>query len=76
MDTGEQLVRISNLFYEDAIGEGMELFLGQVTVFATVPALQEFISPVFDALEREDYLAAADTIRYGMLPLLSADEKC
>lgn len=75
METGEQLVRISDLFYQDAIGEGMELFLGQAAIFTTVPTLQEFISPVFDALEREDYLAAADIIRYGMLPLLSADEK-
>lgn len=70
METGNQLVHISDLFYKDKIEEGMNLFLSLAGVFAAVPALQEFIDPVFDALERADYLSAADLIRYKMLPLL------
>lgn len=70
MDVKEQLMQISDLFYEDRVKEGVDSFIECVGVFAKVPAFGEFINPVFDALEREDYLYVADILRYEMAVLV------
>lgn len=55
---------IADLFYRNRIAEGMECFMAHVAALGQLPAAVPWINPLFDALERGDYLYAADVLRY------------
>ena len=62
----KKMIEISDLFYQDDTKEGMNLFLQTAAFFAQIPALAVFINPLFDALEQEDYILAADILIHEM----------
>lgn len=55
---------IADLFYRNQSEEGMQRFLANVAALSQDPAAASWINPLFDALERGDYVYAADLLRY------------
>lgn len=55
---------IADLFYRNQPEEGMERFMANVAALGQLPTAASWINPLFDALERGDYLYAADLLRY------------
>ena len=60
---------ISCHFYADEIQEGMESFLKNATRLAEVPGGAERIGDIFDAIERQDYIFAADILQFEIIPM-------
>ena len=58
-------------FYADEIQEGMELFLKNATRLAEVSDASELIEIIFDAIERQDYIFAADILQFEIIPRCS-----
>lgn len=54
----------ADLFYQSRIAEGMECFMAHVASLGQLPTAAPWINPLFDALERGDYLYAADVLCY------------
>ncbi|MCH5252742.1 MAG: hypothetical protein J1F22_07190 [Lachnospiraceae bacterium] len=61
-----KLIEISDCFYQDRTQEGMALFMEMAGLLAQVPAFAVFINPLFDALEQNDYILAADILYHEM----------
>lgn len=66
----EKLSILSDCFYQERNEEGMDLFLNIAGFLGQVPAFKEFINPLFDALELEDYILVADIIQHEMVKRL------
>lgn len=63
----EKLTEISTLFYQEKYEKGMELFMAEVAKLALVPEFSAHINPLFDAVEAQDYVLAADILYYEMV---------
>lgn len=62
----DALKEASDLMYAGRDTEGRQLFLDNVQKLGGIPGIQEVIDPLFDAIERGDYLFLADIIRYDI----------
>lgn len=60
------LIEVSDMMYAGMGSEARKILLDQAEALGTIPGIHEVIDPLFDALEREDYLFAADIIRYDI----------
>ena len=60
---------IANAFYLGENEKGLELFLQGAGALASIPGIADWINPLFDAVERRDYLYAADLLKYEIEPL-------
>lgn len=58
----EKLIEVSDYFYQERTQEGMNLFLSIAGFIAQIPAIAGYINPLFDALEKDDYILAADIL--------------
>ena len=67
----QKLIEISDLFYQDDTEEGMGQFMQTAVLFAQNPALAVYINPLFDALDQQDYILAADILVHEMAAKLS-----
>lgn len=59
--------RIADCFYQERNEEGLQLFMKIAGELGKVTAFSEHIDPLFDALECDDYILAADIISHEML---------
>jgi hypothetical protein len=62
----KQLVDISALFYQERIQEGMNGFMPLIENIVKIPELTEYINPLFDAVEKKDYVLVADIFYHEM----------
>lgn len=62
----ENLLQIATLFYQEKIQEAMKLFLPTVEMIVQIPEFSPLIQPLFDAIEKKDYIMAADIFYYEM----------
>lgn len=62
-----KLVKISNYFYQERNQEGMNLFMETVGMVAQMSSMTEYIEPLFDALENDDYILAADILYHEVV---------
>ncbi|MDY3908542.1 MAG: hypothetical protein SOZ48_02260 [Eubacterium sp.] len=62
-----KLVEISNYFYQERNQEGMNLFMETVGMVAQMSSMTEYIEPLFDALENDDYILAADILYHEVV---------
>ncbi len=62
----KKLIEISDCFYQNRTQEGMALFMETAGLLAQVPAFAAFINPLFDALEQDDFILAADILYHEM----------
>lgn len=62
----QTMIEISSLFYQDRVQEGMAAFMQNVTLLAGMADKQAWVSALFDALDRQDYLYAADILYYEL----------
>ncbi len=61
------LEEISDCFYQERAEDGVSLFMNVVALMAQTPECQNFLNPLFDAIEQGDYLLSADLIYHEML---------
>lgn len=68
----ERIIKIATMFYRGKSEEGMDLFMSVVAKIALVPGVSAYINPLFDAVEAQDYVLAADILYHeiakGMKP--------
>lgn len=62
----EKLIQISTFFYQEKIKEGMEMFMEVIGMVVQIPEFSECINPLFDAVEKKDYVLAADIFYHEM----------
>lgn len=62
----EKLIEISTCFYQERIEDGMGMFLDVVALVSNIPEFAEYINPLFDAVEKRDYVLAADIFYHEM----------
>ena len=60
----EKLTLLADCFYQERNEEGMEQIMELAPFIGMVPQWKAFIDPLFDALEGEDYILAADIIQH------------
>lgn len=56
--------QIAVCFYQNEIADGMDLFMANVAKLGTNKSAAPLINPIFDAIERADYIYAADLLYY------------
>jgi hypothetical protein len=62
----DKLEEISTLFYQEKIQEGMEMFMDVIGMIVQIPEFAPCIDPLFDAVEKKDYVLAADIFYHEM----------
>lgn len=62
----KRLTENANLFYQERIAEGMQLFPGTIEMILQIPEFTELIEPLFQAIENKDYILAADIFYHEM----------
>lgn len=62
-----KLVEISNYFYQERNQEGMNLFMETVGTVAQLSSMAEYVNPLFDALEKDDFILAADILYHEVV---------
>lgn len=65
------LDRIADCFYQERDNEGLQLFMQVAGELGKVTEFSDNIDPLFDALEGDDYVLAADIICHEMLVKIS-----
>jgi hypothetical protein len=63
----ERLLEAADCFYQERNQQGMELFLAEAASLAGVKGYEEQIQALFDALEAEDYILAADLLSHEIV---------
>ena len=71
----QTLIEISTLFYQDRAQEGMAAFMQNVTLLAGMSDKQSQVAALFDALDRQDFLCAADILCYELAGLSFGERK-
>lgn len=66
MEFKEQLIKAADCFYQEKNEEGMQEFMQCAASIGQVPAFSGRIDPLFDALDKEDYILAADILQHEM----------
>ena len=64
----EMIVKVYNMLYSDEPERGVEIFLGNAIGLASIEGIGEWLNPLFDAAERQDYLFMADILCHEILP--------
>ena len=62
----EKLLEISDFFYQENVSEGMENFMNIVEKLVRITGVSQWINPLFDAFEAEDYILAADIMTHEL----------
>lgn len=62
----DKLIEISTLFYQEKIQEGMDMFMEVIELVVQIPEFADCINPLFDAVEKKDYVLAADIFYHEM----------
>lgn len=65
----EKLTLLADCFYQECDEEGMGQIMELAPYIGLVPEWKEFIDPLFNALELEDYILAADIIQHEMVEM-------
>ncbi|MCI8365566.1 MAG: hypothetical protein HFG34_11565 [Eubacterium sp.] len=65
----EKLTLLADCFYQERNDEGMEQIMEIAPFIGMVPQWKVFIDPLFDALEGEDYILAADIIQHELVEM-------
>mgnify|MGYP006972692818 FL=1 len=65
----ERLTLLADCFYQERNEEGMEQIMELAPFIGMVPHWKAFIDPLFDALEGEDYILAADIIQHELVEM-------
>lgn len=65
----EKLTLLADCFYQERNDEGMEQIMELAPFIGMVPEWKAFIDPLFDALEEEDYILAADIIQHELVEM-------
>lgn len=60
------LIQIADCFYQERNEDGITLFLKKAAEIGQIPMFQKQIQSLFDALERKDYILAADILQHEM----------
>ena len=60
----EYLLKTADLFYVGEEEQGLAFLMRLSGELGKIPGISPWINPLFDALERKDYIYAADIIRY------------
>lgn len=63
----KKLSLLADCFYQERNEEGMGQIMELAVHIGLVPEWKEFVNPLFDALEREDYILAADIIQHELV---------
>lgn len=63
----QTLENIADCFYQERNNEGLQMFMQVAGELGRIPELSDNINPLFDALEGDDYILAADIICHEML---------
>ncbi len=66
----ESLLQIADCFYKGENENGVSALMQQAGNLGGVQGVVNYVNPLFDALERADYLFAADIIRLDIAPLI------
>jgi hypothetical protein len=66
-----ELEHAADAFYAGEEENGVKIFMNQVGQIGSISGVVEWVNPLFDALERRDYLYAADILRYRIVPLIA-----
>lgn len=66
MELKQQLTQTADFFYQEQNEEGMQRFMQLAGFLGQVSAFKDFINPLFDALEQDDYILAADILQHEM----------
>lgn len=69
----KRLTDNANLFYQERIAEGMQLFPGTVEMILQIPEFIELTEPLFQAIEKQDYVLAADIFYHEMAERIRPD---
>ena len=59
----------ASAFYVGEDQQGLDLFLGNAANMAVIPGIADWLNPLFDVVEQQDYLYAADILLYEVIPL-------
>ena len=62
----DKLNQISTYFYQEKVQEGMDMFMDVVGLIVQIPEFKECINPLFDAVEKKDYVLVADIFYHEM----------
>ena len=62
----KRLMENAGLFYQGRIEEGLQLFPGTVEMIVQIPEFAGLIEPLFQAVERRDYVLAANIFQNEM----------
>ena len=62
----KRLVEISTCFYQQRIPEGMEMFPNLISLIINIPEFSSAIISLMNAVEKKDYVLAADICFYEM----------
>lgn len=62
----KQLSQTADYFYQERNEEGMKAFMSLAGLIGQQPKWQKQINPLFDALEKADYILAADILQHDM----------
>ena len=65
----EKLTLLADCFYQERNEEGMKQIMELAPYIGLVSEWKEFIDPLFDALEVEDYILAADIIQHELVEM-------
>lgn len=62
----EKLIEIATCFYQERIKDGMDMFMDVISMIVQIPEFAEYINPLFDSIEKKDYVLAADIFYHEM----------
>lgn len=62
----EKLIEISTCFYQERVQDGMAMFMEVMGMIVQINEFKECINPLFDAIEKQDYVLAADIFYHEM----------
>lgn len=62
----ERLSQTADFFYQDRNEDGMQAFMSLAGIIGQQTVWQKYINPLFDALEKGDFILAADILQHDM----------
>ena len=66
MELKQRITETADCFYQERNEEGMQRFMQLAGFLGQVPVFKDAINPLFDALEQDDYILAADILQHEM----------
>ena len=71
----KQLTQVADCFYQARNEEGFQLFLSVTAQIGAVKEFIPYINPLFDALEQDDFILAADILQHDMVEKIKKNKK-